>query len=170
MKWIPKISTISSFALAVIAVWGAVNLYKSSQLDALQNLPASHWIEIRSINVPNFKVGKIDAPMVFDRTVLQPFDGFLKIEIHRVKDGVTDDQEVCDGWSFRRYEPINPQDPGAQQEKTDVTLDWFMGKHCDLSVGQYIIKASMKITADEGVTKHKPVSSNIFQVTGETTQ
>ncbi len=177
MIWKPKLSDLIALAAAVAIVAGFFSMLenaKRANLEAkrisLEEKPASEWIEIRSINIPNFKVGTIDAPMVFDRNVLQPFDGFMTIEIHQVKDGVTNDRPVCDNWNFHRYAPIDPKDPGAQSERTDVTLDWFMGKHCDLPVGQYIIKANLKITADEGVTKHKPVSSNIFQVTGETTQ
>lgn len=177
MIWKPKPSDLVALAAAVVIVAGCFSIVENAKRAnmeekriSLEEQPPSDWIEIRSINIPNFKVGAPDAPLVFDRTVLRTFDGFMKMEIHKVNDGVTDERPACDNWSFHRYEPVDPKDPGAQSEKADITLDWFMGKHCALPVGQYIIKANLKITTDEGLTKHKPVSSNIFQVTGETTQ
>jgi len=148
-----KASTVWSTATALVALWAIVQLSNQMNTYRLNARPASDYLEVRSINVPDFYVGT-NPPVVFDYNVVESFDGYARFAIVDMKSN----KEVCSGWTLKRYEAgPPPPDP-------DTTLDDLMGQHCALGAGQYVVKLTMKITPDNGFVKHKPVTGNIFKV------
>lgn len=146
-----QLSTVAALFAALGTLW-FYGRYDAARIAAI---PPSQWIEVRSVNVADFSVGKSEPPVIYDRTIHKPFDGKWEAEVHRVSDDFT----LCFGNGEARYEPKDKLPPAG------VTLDWFVGSHCVLPKGQYFIQVNYTITTDQNAVKHMQVASNIFNVT-----
>ena len=151
----PTMSTISALSLAVFTLWAFLTLSALLRKDALEALPASHWFEVKSVNVASHAINESEVPVVYDRVIHEAFVGNWFAEIHEAETGI----QVCAGEGRSRYEPSD-----RLPAKNIVTLDWYMGRKCVLALGRYVLKTTYKIYTDEEVIKILDTTSNIFEV------
>lgn len=116
--------------------------------------PSTDWLLVQSINVADGNAFDPKLPVIYDRTILRPFYGEWRAEIRQTKTQFT----ACFGSGESYYEPKDTL-PNA-----GVTLEWFMGRRCDLSPGQYYLEVNYKISPLNYPDKSYRVVSNLFTI------
>jgi hypothetical protein len=160
LTYSPRNSTTlySHFAPALIGLFIAtVVAVSSDRWAAWQNeaMPPDQFFSVKTLSIPNFIEGE-DPLISYDRDIKKEFYGDWIVSIHQVKTG--EDYPICSGSGSNHYIT------GETLPKVGVTLDWFIGKSCDLHAGQYTIQASWGIHGDSFSVKHYTHNSNIFTV------
>lgn len=118
------------------------------------------WFVVRNVAVPDFVQG-VDPLITYSREVRQSFIGEWLVEVHRVGE---DQFQACYGSGRSRYE-TDERIPDA-----GVPLSWFVGNHCDLAPGKYILDTTWRILADGYPPKEVRFMSNPFTVIPEGSQ
>lgn len=140
------ITAAGVMALLANVVWDRYDQYAKAKE------PPTNWFYVGNINIADGKAFDSKLPIIYDRTILRPFYGEWRAEIRQVKTQFT----VCFGSSESYYEPKDTL-PNA-----GVTLEWFMGRRCDLSPGQYYLEVNYKISPLNYPEKTYRAVSNLF--------
>lgn len=121
-------------------------------------LPASLWLEVRSIQVLDSTAG-VSPRMIVDRTVSQPFQGDWIVTVLEVTDEGY--EPVCTAPGASDYDPEN-------RLPNDLDLDWWtFPTQCRLDPGKYIVRTVWVIHAYPGIDKTVRAVSGIFTVSLE---
>jgi len=135
--------------LAFLVWFGSIYAYDSYK----STIPASDFFTAK-VEVPDMKVGD-NSIIVYDREIKKDFIGTFHAEIKSVENIIT----VCDGdGSGIKYDSSDKLDPSK------VTLEWFIGKKCNLLPGQYYLETTWVINNENWPTKYYTSISNIFEV------
>ena len=135
--------------LAFLVWFGSIYAYDSYK----SAIPVSDFF-IAKVEIPDMKVGE-NPIIVYDRKIKKNFIGTFHAEIKSVENIIT----VCAGSvSGIKYDTTDKLDPSK------VTLEWFLGKTCNLSPGQYFIETTWTINNENWPTKYYTNTSNIFEV------
>lgn len=121
-----------------------------------QSWPASWWLDVRSVQVNDSKVGH-KVTMKVDRTIKRNFQAVWNVSVRKVEDG--SDSVFCTASSMSEYRP------GAELPKS-LTLDWWADGRCDaLPAGQYFVSTAWRIESNGMLpSKRVQIDSNIFEV------
>ena len=157
---LPTKSNLAALSLAIITVWASVSLSSMFHRQALELLPASHWLEVKHLDVASHSVDEMSVPLVYDHVAHEAIFARWYAEIDNADTNV----DVCDGSGESHVAPNDklPVD-------NIVKLEWYMGHKCDLPAGRYVLKSFYRIYAEEDVVKTFTVISNIFKVTDAAT-
>lgn len=120
-------------------------------------VPALAWFQVNEVFVPDHEMGQ-DPVLVYDRNVLEPFEGFVITEVQRQADSgvwIT----VCSGTTIRSF------DPGELIENNTVSWSWFIGNACEVRPGAYRLRITYTMTRIGWPAKRTFVLSNQFVVT-----
>lgn len=122
-------------------------------------LPAALWLEVRSVEVADTRVG-LDPDMVVDRTVRQPFLGSWNVDVER-KVGSGRYVLVCTARGQNSYAPDNDL-------PTPLRLTWWTyPTDCTpTQPGIYRVETRWRIRLPGGPYKELLVYSNDFTVSG----
>ena len=143
------------FAIAWLLFIGIVLMYNYIRQQERENAPATDYLEVKQVAVPDFAHG--DNPvMIFDRIIKRAFHGVYTVEVQEV--GTLIALEECTE-SF----PVNYA-PDKKLPKGGPTLFWFIGKKCEIPIGQYRLYTCWDIERERASTKHYCVTSPIFTV------
>lgn len=118
--------------------------------------PASWWLEVSEISVPDFHSGE-DPEITVHREVKHPFPADWRVDVYQEPGSVY--VRTCQGADSNDYKPSN--------KTLNVKLfTWWMGLEapCPLKPGRYSIKSAWKMHPDGYPTKHKRAVSNVFEV------
>ncbi len=126
-----------------------------SQIKILNETPTDTFFEIKNVSVPNFIEGE-NPFIVYDRQIKKTFTGYWNVEAHMLA-GSTD-YNYCSGSGSALYTPKETL------PKVGVSLEWFIGKDCHLTAGQWVLQANWEIHAEGYPPKFQTYTSNIFTV------
>lgn len=118
-------------------------------------LPASDWLTVNNISVPDFVQGE-DPAVIYDREIKKVFSGTWNVEVHGST--ASNNYAVCSGSGTNLYKPEEAL------PESGVTLSWLIGRICDLPEGQYNLEANWEIRPEGYPPKQYAATSNIFRV------
>lgn len=117
--------------------------------------PAETWLYIRNVAVPDHIEGE-NPVITYDRDIRRNVRASWVAEVHSVTpEGLF---LTCTGNGTNSYK-VNERLPEA-----GVSLEWFMGKNCDLKAGRYIIETEWFLHIDGYPEKVTSFVSNPFSV------
>lgn len=119
-------------------------------------LPATSWMIVNEVYVPDFTVG--DFPnVIYDREIHENFDAFWIVEVQRAAD---------DGlWTTRcSGNGVNEYDPEETIPNNTVSWKWFTNADCELTPGDHRLKTTYTMTRPGWPQKRLFVLSNVFSV------
>ena len=106
-------------------------------------VPVAAWFEVEPVVITDTYVG--DDPLVwYERTIKKEFYGDWAVEI---KDAHTEGVTACYGNGANLYSPER------DVINNPVTLEWFIGKVCDLPAGAYHGSVSFVLKRERYPTK-----------------
>lgn len=143
-------------ALGIVAI--LFPLIDRVKLMQRYNVPASAWLSVNSIYVPDFVSGT-NPMMTYDRRIIEEFQGFWVVEVQQ-HDGATGAFVLrCSGSGVNDYEP------GDYIPENVVTWSWFIGKPCtELPPGDYRLRTSWILKRPAWPEKQVVAYSNMFKV------
>lgn len=120
-------------------------------------VPASAWMRVNEVYVPDFQTGG-DPTLIYDRTVLEEFDGFWIVEVQRqTASGLW--TTVCSGSG------VNSYSPSEIIENNTVTWSWYVGTRCVVPEGSYRLRTTYTLARSGWPPKRVFNLSNEFNVT-----
>lgn len=156
LDWYWWRNRLAEAAVAVVLAIGVIYFSTLSVHQYRATVPPNSWIAVNELFVPDHEVNS-DPLMIYDRTIRQNFSGMWVVEVQKEeRDALF--SPVCVG-------------SGATNYSTDVvlpdrrvTLDWFIGKHCNMTPGRYRLRATWTIQIPDWPEKKLTATSNIFTV------
>lgn len=119
-------------------------------------VPALSWFQVNEVFVPDHVQGQ-DPVLVYDRNVLEPFEGFVIVEVQeQASSGVW--ITTCSGSTIRDF------NPREVIENNTVSWEWFIGNACEVEPGQYRLRVTYTMTRPGWPAKRVFVLSNQFNV------
>lgn len=119
-------------------------------------VPALAWFQVNEVFVPDHQQGQ-DPVLVYDRNVLEPFEGFVIAEVQeQAQSGVW--ITMCSGSSIRDFHP------NEVIENNTVSWSWFIGNACEVEPGQYRLRVTYTMSRPGWPAKRVFVLSNQFNV------
>lgn len=151
------IDVVIAVVLALVVFLTASEVSRIYRLVTLHTVPSESFFEPLQLDVPNFSVG--DRPVIlYDRIIHREFTADWVVEVQQVQENGSV-LAVCSGSGHTIYQP----EKGLPS--TGVTLDWFLGRPCDLDEGTYRVVANWVIERPEAVGNVSArLLSNVFQV------
>lgn len=120
-------------------------------------VPSSAWFQVNEIFVPDHRQGQ-DPILVYDRNVIEPFEGFVIIEVQEQSSkGFW--VSTCSGSTIRDFSP------GEIIQNNTVTWSWFVGSQCEPRAGVFRLRVTYTMTRPGWPAKRVFVLSNAFTVT-----
>jgi hypothetical protein len=147
--------------VAVALVIATVVVQLASEVSDRQKdlLPASAWLVVNEVYVPDFEEGK--PPMVlYDREIHENFDAFWIVEVQRKTVGGLW-SSVCSG------NGVNEYDPAEVIPNNTVSWDWYINAKCEVPPGTYRLKTTYTMTRPGWPQKRVFNTSNEFKVTAQ---
>lgn len=131
--------------VASLPLW--VTLYKVKS-------PASWWLDVRDVHVPDFVSGA-DPTIEVDRVIYGAFFADWKVEIYTTDGALV---EWCQGDGSNDYQ--------VSDRLHKVTMfSWWMDREpCSLPAGEYVLKTSWKLHPPDFPEKQVRSTSNVFTV------
>ena len=149
---------LAEVAVALLIVSLIFPLIDRVQLMRRYQVPASQWIAVNSIYVPDFAAGS-DPLMTYDRRIIEEFQGFWVVEVQQHDPASGAFILRCSGSGVNDYEP---QDYIPENV---VSWSWFIGKPCnDLPPGDYRLRTSWVLKRPDWPEKQIVAYSNMFKV------
>lgn len=141
---------------ALLLAVGVITFAEQAQRAYRHTIPAAAWFEINEIYIPDFRVGE-DPQIIYDRSILEWFLGFWIVDVQRKQaNGMW--ATICTGNGTSEYEP------SEVIENNRVTLEWFLGRPCPLSVGTYRLKSTWSLSRPGWQPKTVFHTSNEFTI------
>lgn len=158
-----KTGNLTALAVAVLLFIGGVQWQEYSDHLAEQRKaieyaekPASDWLDVQAIRVPDFAEGE-DPLLLYEMDRKEKVVGEWNAMVRPV--GEPTNETRCPGSGQATYKP------NVKMPDTGVRMSWFMGKHCNLKPGQYVIDLGITFTPDgQSVPKTEEAVSNVFTI------
>jgi len=149
-------SRLGETAVALVIVAVVVQLSGEIAERQKELLPASSWLVVNEVYVPDFEQG--DYPnIIYDREIQENFDAFWIVEVQRTSDvGLW--STVCSGSGVNEY------DPAEVIPDNTVSWVWFTNTECDMDPGVHRLKTTYTMTRPGWPQKRLFVLSNEFNV------
>lgn len=144
--------------LAVALVMVAVIVQLSGEIADRQKelLPASSWLVVNEVYVPDFEKGQY-PDIIYDRIIQENFDAFWIVEVQQTSEnGLW--STVCSGNGVNEYDPAEVI-PG-----NTVSWLWFTNTECAMEPGTYRLKITYTMARPGWPQKRLFVLSNEFFV------
>ena len=108
------------------------------------------YMTVQQVHVDD-SVHHDEIDLLYDRAVLRSFGANWKAKVYSTDDLT---KVVCEGGAFHYYEPSDVV--------SDVTLEWFIGRKCNLDPGKYVMKTAWVVVNASNVVITN--TSNVFTV------
>lgn len=147
-------------AVALFIVSAVISLSGTIADRQKELMPASAWLTINEIYVPDFEQGT-NPNIIYDRVIHENFDGFWIVEVQKqTTNGLWATE--CSG------NGVNEYDPEEVIPDNTVSWDWFINRKCRVEPGKYRLKMTINMTRPNWPDKRLFSLSNQFYVlTGE---
>lgn len=152
---IEKIKKVSLDALLAILIFSimlsAIPLFlKWSRSNAIPE----EFFSVVKLYISDYEVGQ--APIfTYDRVIRKPFSGDWTVKVQKIEGNIL--RDICVGQGHSNYKPENKLPPL-------VTMEWYLGKSCPLSPGNYRIWTIWIMHVENYPDMSTEAVSNVFNV------
>lgn len=144
-------------AAAAVVVFVVIQLSVEVADRQKELLPASSWLVVNEVYVPDFPVGEFPQ-IIYDRDIRENFDAFWIVEVQKtVESGLW--TTLCSGSGVNEY------DPSEVIPDNKTTWVWFTNTECEMEPGEYRLKTTYTMTRLGWPRKRLFALSNQFHVT-----